>query len=124
MRGLRWIVVVVVLSAVGGCASLGAPRPKPPTLDEIVEMSKAGTPPEEIIKRLEDSYAVYRLSAADVVKLHEQGVSDKVLDYMHEEELREIRRDEAFRAYHYYGWPYYWGPYNAWPPPHYRHRRW
>ncbi len=122
----RAFLLLLAVAALSACAGLGTPRPKPPTLDEIVALSKEGTPPADIIKRIEDSDAVYALSATDIVKLHEQGVADEVLDRIQKDYLEEIRRDEAFRAYSYYGWYYHpFGPYNYYPYPYYwRHRRW
>lgn len=70
-------------------------------------MSQAGTPGNEIIKRLKESRAVYPLTASEIASLHDRGVPDAVLDYMHNVYLREVREEEAVRSYHYYGWYYH-----------------
>lgn len=110
MRIVKMALLVTLIALLTGCASTRLARPAPPTLDEIVEMSKAGTSSEEIIKRLKESRAIYTLSASQIASLHDRGVSDTVLDYMHSVYLREVREDEAAQAYHRYGWrfqPYF-----------------
>lgn len=106
MNTLKMSLLVLLALLFAGCASTRLARPEPPTLDEIVEMSKAGTASEEIIKRLKESRAVYELTAPQIASLHDRGVPDAVLDYMHKVYLREIREDEAAHAYHRYGWFY------------------
>jgi hypothetical protein len=63
-----WILAVVLLS---GCASLH--RPPPPSLEQVVEMGRAGT---------------------QIARLHEQGVPDAVLDYMQDAYVGHLRRQE------------------------------
>ena len=111
MQFLKWSLVVLLVVLFSGCASTRLARPEPPTLDEIVEMSKAGTASDEIIKRLKESRAVYPLTASEIAGLHDRGVPDAVLDYMHKVHLREVREDESAYAYHRYGWffhPYFY----------------
>jgi hypothetical protein len=110
MKLLKFSLIVALMAFFAGCASTRLARPAPPTLDEIVAMSKAGTPAEEIIKKLKESRAYYPLTASEITKLSSQGVSDAVLDYIHEVHLREVREDEAQRSYHRGGWwvqPYF-----------------
>ncbi|MEO6022044.1 MAG: hypothetical protein ABIP64_02800 [Burkholderiales bacterium] len=104
MKSLKLSLSVMILLMFSACTTLGPARPVPPTLDEIVSMSKAGTPAEDIIKTLKESRAVYAMTAADITSLHDKGVPDSVLDYMHKVYLREVREDEAERAYNHYGW--------------------
>jgi hypothetical protein len=85
------------------------------TVAEIIRMSKEGVPPEEIIQKMRESRTIYvGMDAADVVKLHENGVDDKVINYMLETE----KWDRERRAY--YNARYYWGPYwhPYWPHAH------
>lgn len=104
MRLLNLPLLFVLIVVFAGCASTRMARPEPPTLDEIVAMSKAGTASDDIIKKLKESRAYYPLTASEITKLSNQGVSDAVLDYMYQVQLREIREDEALRSYHRYGW--------------------
>ena len=66
MKNLKLACMVLLLALFAGCASTRLARPEPPTLDEIVEMSKAGTSSDEIIKRLKESRANYTLSASEI----------------------------------------------------------
>ena len=82
------------------------PPPEPLTPDEIIAMSKEGTPPEEIIRAVRESRTIYRMDAKDVVNLSKQGVDESVIDYMMETERRKLERD---RYYHGPYWdPWYW----------------
>jgi hypothetical protein len=111
------------------------------TLDEIVELSKQGNTPEQIINKLKASNSRYDLSPSEVVRLKEQGVDPTVLDYMHEthenalrenmadeinkrekqrqEELRKLEREYRLRSMPYYDpWWGYWGPGPYWRYPY------
>lgn len=111
MKSLKSGLLVLLIALFAGCASTRMARPAPPTLDEIVAMSKAGTPADEIIKKLKESRAYYPLTASEITSLHDRGVADSVLDYMHQVHMREVREDEALRSYHRHGWygyPYFY----------------
>jgi hypothetical protein len=72
-----------------GAAEVEALLPQPPnalSLDEIVAMSGNGTPPAEIIRRIDAVHAHFRLSATRLLELHRQGVALTVLDHMVEGE--------------------------------------
>jgi hypothetical protein len=81
-------------------------------------MSKEGLPVETILQKMRDSGTTYRLTASQLVRLHEDGVPEAVLDYMQETYLAAVRRDQvredwrywAFAAdgYWYGGRPYDW----------------
>lgn len=116
---------LVLALFIGGCATFGQPLPPPPTTAEIVQMAKDGVPADDIIKRIHEAQAVYRLPASELAKLREQGVPDKVVDYMQQTYIADERWREHLRSrdfYMWYGWPYYyrgyWG-YGSpfWGPP-------
>jgi hypothetical protein len=86
----------------GGCA--GMQRRPPPSIDQIVEMTKAGRPAEEIVRELQETRAVYPLTASQIVKLHEQGVPDTVLDYMQNAYADAIRWDARMQYESSYWW--------------------
>ncbi|HEX4984884.1 MAG TPA: hypothetical protein VFV71_02305 [Burkholderiales bacterium] len=87
---LRAAVAALSCAALlAGCA--GMQRRPPPSLEQIVEMSKAGKPAEDIVRELQDTRAVYPLTASQIVRLHERGVSDSVLDYMQGAYAESIR---------------------------------
>lgn len=77
---LRCATVGLCLSLLGSCA--GLQRRPPPSIDQVVEMARAGKPAEDIVRELQETRAVYPLTASQIVKLHDQGVPDAVLDYM------------------------------------------
>lgn len=124
------------------------PKPVPNlSLDEIVRLSKDGVAPEQIIEKIKASNSRYDLTPSQAIELSKQGVSVKVLDYMHssrEQALRDgfadeinkrekARKDEEEklrREYELQSMPYYdpfWGyPYWAYPPyygPSFRYYR-
>ena len=79
----------------GGCATLGFGQNKRPvTVSEVVRMSEEGLPPETIVNKMRDSETVYRLSAAQLAQLHDQGVQDQVINYMQETYLNAVRREQ------------------------------
>ncbi len=119
MKPLKLGLLVMMMAFLAGCASTRLARPVPPTLDEIVAMSKAGTPADEIIKKLQESRAYYPLTASEITDLHDRGVSDPVLDYIHRVHLREVREDEASRSYYRNDW--YLRPYFFFGHYGYRH---
>ena len=97
--GLLAGLLIVVLA---GCA--GMDRRPPPSLEQVVEMSRAGTAPEEIIRELQETRAVYPLTGSQIAKLHEQGVPDTVLDYMQKVYMDRIRWESRT----YYDSPFWW----------------
>jgi hypothetical protein len=79
----------------GGCAPLGFGQSKAPvTASDVVRMSEEGLPPETIVKKMRDSETVYRLSAAQLAQLHDQGVQDQVINYMQQTYLDAVRREQ------------------------------
>ena len=95
-------VVFLGLVRLSGCAALQH-RP-PPSIDQIVEMAKDGKPADEIIRELQETRAVYPLTASQIVRLHEQGVPEAVLDYMQNVYAESIRWNARMQ----YG-GMYWG---------------
>ena len=90
---------LIVLS---GCA--GMQRRPPPSVEQIVEMATAGKPAEEIIRELQESRAVYPLTASQIVKLHDQGVPETVLDYMQNAYAESIRLDTRMQYESTFWW--------------------
>lgn len=112
----RVFFLVLTLALVGGCASVQS-RP-PVTIERVLDMTRQGTPPNDIIEEMRAAGTVYRLSGSQLAKLREQGVSDEVLDYMQDTYLDEAQRRARVSSYD----PYWYGPYPgaAWAPyPYY-----
>lgn len=57
-------------------------RGQPLGLADIKAMAQAGVSDEVIISQIRATGSTYRLSAADIIELHNAGVSNKVIDYM------------------------------------------
>lgn len=73
--------------------SLEARLPQPVaalSIEEIVKLSKQGTPTADIIGRISATHSRYRLSASQLIDLRQRGVDMKVLDHIVESERRAI----------------------------------
>ena len=92
MAPLRILVLTLALAA-GGCASFD-PGPPPLSRQEVVQLSKAGTPPGAIVEQLKSTGTVLWLSAAEVAEMRQSGVSTEVLDHLLMAQANELR----FRA--------------------------
>lgn len=57
-------------------------RGQPLGLADIKAMAQAGVSDDVIISQIRATGSTYRLSAADIIELHNAGVSNKVIDYM------------------------------------------
>jgi hypothetical protein len=118
------VLPVLILSAalLGGCASLGPPAPPPVRVPEILALSHESVPADDIIAKMRQSETVYRLTASQLAKLHEQGVSDRVIDYMQRTYLDAVARRQALADWNNWrfedGW-WYGGPAWGWPQPWY-----
>ena len=55
---------------------------QPLTLADVKALAKAGVSDDVIIAQIQNSHAAFHLSTADIIDLHNSGVSDKVVDYM------------------------------------------
>lgn len=55
---------------------------QPLTLADIKALSKAGMSEEVILSQIRNSRTVYRLSANEIIELHDAGVSNRVIDFM------------------------------------------
>jgi surface antigen len=54
----------------------------PLSLADVEAMSKAGIADDTIIAQIKNSHTIFHLNATDIIDLHAQGVSKKVIDYM------------------------------------------
>jgi len=94
-RRMSLSMVLAGSALLTGCAALGVdPSEQPVMVSEVIRMSKENVPAETIVNKMRDSRAVYRLNAAQLAKLHDQGVADLVLNYMQETYLNAVRREQ------------------------------
>lgn len=76
---MKWMWVVLLLLP-AGCLYEDRYGPPPPvTKTEIIELTKRGTPDEDIIASLRRNGMDRRLTADDLVELKKAGVSEKIL---------------------------------------------
>jgi hypothetical protein len=106
--------VIFFTLALAGCAAVQGPPP--PSPEDVVALARSGAGAQDIVRRMQESGAVYPLSASQLARLREQGVPDEVIDYMYRTYIDEVRREEAMRQSFFYGpmvppyYPYYFGP--------------
>ena len=94
-RRISLSMVLAGSALLSGCAALGVDQSEQPVMvSEVIRMSKENVPAEIIVNKMRDSKAVYRLNAAQLAQLHDQGVADPVLNYMQETYLSAIRREQ------------------------------
>jgi hypothetical protein len=112
---MRALIIGIVAALATGCAT--TPKPIPLNQSDVISMVKAGVPDEEILRRIDDTRTVFRLSSDDVVRLRNEGVSDRVVNYMLETYARAVaaeqrRQDASYYDFHY-GF-YYGHPWHRW----------
>jgi len=108
MRAITGILLGSLLALLAGCATTQTqpqikrispeelerimPKPMPNlSLDEIVKLSKANTPPQQIIDKIKSTNSRYDLAPSQTLDLGKQGVSAKVLDYIYQAHEQAIR---------------------------------
>lgn len=114
---MRLALILLASAILTACASVE--KREPVTLEQVITMSKAGTPPADIINKLKDSRTVFVLSGSQYAKLREDGVDDTVLDYIQKTYVMSVEMDARLRyqsMYWGYGWGYPYRPYyGPWP---------
>ena len=114
MRMKAALLSVLLLAS---CATLEK-NPNPMTADDVIARAKSGMDAKAIIDELFRTDTVIPLNAAEIVRLHEAGVQNEVLDYLQYAQLQAIRwRDQSY----WYGPGFYrgFGP-CPFPPPRLR----
>ena len=156
MLKLTWLLLGAALS-LAGCAT--TPMQQPPvarispeelerimpkpvpnlSLDEIIALSKANTPADQIIDKIKGSNSHYDLTPSQAVDLSKRGVDGKVLDYIYqarEQALRDgfadeinkrekdkvLEQEKLKRELRMRSQPYY-DPFYGYGPTPYLHRR-
>lgn len=117
-RLMRLFSVASLSLLLAACATL--PTPAPVKVAEVIQLSRAGTPPGQIIQKMRDAGMVYRLDASQIAQLQRDGVADPVLNYMQNTYIEAVRRDQRLRDWNRW-WPdddgYFYGGcyYQSWP---------
>jgi len=104
---MRTLGFSLILLLVAGCATLD--RPAPLSGAEIVALAQQGRTAQQIIEELQRTGTVLPLQASDIVRLHEAGVPEEVLDYLQRAQIDEIRWRDRFSYGYWYGPGFYRG---------------
>ena len=96
-------------------ASCATTRPQPLTAGDIIALTEAGLTDQAIIHRIADTRTVFRLDDADIAQFRQAGVSERVVNYLHDANVRftaserrraEIENEEWHQRYGlWYGRP-------------------
>lgn len=118
-RNIGRTAAVIALGLLTGCSTPDKAKIPPVTVGEIVQMSKSGIPPADIMAKIRESGTVYRLKASELANLKEQGVSAEVIDYMQKTYIRAVQHDQRLQDQSYWtrhddGY-WYGGMWSDWP---------
>jgi hypothetical protein len=104
-----------------GCASTPRQPPPPPlTQVDVISMVKAGVSDEEIMRRIDGTRTVFRLSSDDVIRLRNEGLSDRLVNFMLDTHTRaamdaQRRQDADYYNQFYFNYGFYYGhPWHRW----------
>jgi hypothetical protein len=109
-----WLIVAAAALMTTGCMTATRTARKPLTQEEIIQLSKNHMPDAELIRRMKETGTVYRLSAVEILHLHDAGVSQGVIDFILQDYVDAVRWQE--REHLPAAWSYC-GPscYGRWP---------
>jgi hypothetical protein len=97
------LILLIWITLLDGCASLGVEQSTPPvTVSEVIQISEQGVPAETILDKMRESQAVYRLTAAQLAQLRDQGVANQVIDYRQQSCLSAVRYDQSLEDWDYW----------------------
>jgi hypothetical protein len=101
--GMKTVLILLTLAVLAiGCATNRQPPPAPLTQSDIISMVKAGMGDEDIMRRIDDTHTVFRLSSEDVMRLRQEGVSDRIVNYMLETYTRAAVSEQRKRDFYEY----------------------
>ena len=95
-------LLILLAGLAMGCATNRQPVPAPLTQSDIILMVKAGMGDEDILRRIDATRTVFRLSSEDVLRLRQEGVSDRVVSYMLETYTRAAVSEQRRRDFYEY----------------------
>ena len=113
MRPLAAPLIALAL-LFAGCATV--PGVPPLTAADVVQMAKQGQSADQIIERLRETRTLLNLRASDYAALGQEGVPPKVLDYLQQVQIEDMRWRERQLYGGMYGGGFGFGFYNcSWP---------
>jgi hypothetical protein len=73
------LLLLICMTLLDGCASLGVEQSTPPvTVSDVFHMSQQGVPADTFLDKMRESQTVYRLTAAQLAQLRDQGLAEQV----------------------------------------------
>src|SRR5687767_2656717 len=117
---MRTLGFYLLWLALAGCATLEK-HPNPLKADDIIARAKSGASAKAIIDEIFYTDTLIPLNAAEVVRLHEAGVPNEVIDYLQTRQNEEMRLRDRFFGDPWYGPGFYRGfGFGPCPFPHRR----
>jgi hypothetical protein len=116
---MRVMFIGVFALVLTGCATT-PPPPPPLTQADVISMVKAGLTDEDIMRRIDATRTVFRLSSEDVIRLRNEGVSDRLANFMLDTYARaamaaQRRQDAYYYNDFYYNYGFGYGhPWHRW----------
>ena len=101
---LSLFLTVVTVAILQSCVVYRPSTSQLVTVPDIIQMSKDGVSSKDIISEIRQSHTAYDLKADQLIKLHEQGVQDSVINYMEETKIALMRQDQRYESSSYW-WP-------------------
>jgi len=109
---MRMLFIGLFTLVLAGCATT-PPPPPPLTQTDVISMVNAGLTDEDIMRRIDATRTVFRLSSEDVIRLRNEGLSDRLVNFMLDTYARAAmaaqRRQDAYYYndfYFNYGFAY------------------
>src|SRR5271155_5118116 len=97
-RGLFFVLGTLLLA---GCATT-PPPPPPLTQADVISMVKSGWSDEDIMRRIDGTRTVFRLSSDDVIHLRNEGLSDRLVTFMLDTYTRAALAEQHRQDSYYY----------------------
>ncbi|MGA2137861.1 MAG: hypothetical protein ABSH14_03265 [Verrucomicrobiia bacterium] len=116
---IRSLFIALVALTLVGCATT-PPPPPPLTQADVISMVKAGLTDEDIMRRIDATRTVFRLSSDDVIRLRNEGISDRLVSFMLDTYTRaamaaQRRQDEQYNSQFYFDYGFGYGhPWHRW----------
>jgi hypothetical protein len=107
MKRIVWFLLLAGLTV--GCESARRARVPPLTQADVIALVQAGETDEAIMRRIDSTGTVFQLSADDIVRLRQAGVSDRLVTYMNDTKVRAAVEQERRRSYYEHRWHYGFG---------------
>jgi hypothetical protein len=127
IKKVLWFTLSITgVTIIQSCVVYRPDTTKLVSVPDVVQMSKDGLYSKDIIEEINQSHTAYNLKADQLVKLHEEGVQDSVINFMEETKMDLVQQNSRYAvssnwwlydgfSYGGFGWgaPYYglygWG---------------